>query len=147
MKPGIDGIHHLKVPVSDLGASLDFYERALGARRIPDLDHRRPDGALFAYIVEVPNLGTLLELRLDPDRARLHNGFDPVTLLVQDRAALQAWDAHLTRESIAHSPVLTGLQAWLMVVPDPDGTRIRLYTAETHGPELAPDLTNPWLTA
>ena len=35
--------------------------------------------------------------------------------------------------------------AWLIVVPDPDGHRLRLYTLETHGPELAPDEDNPWV--
>ncbi|MEV4350114.1 VOC family protein [Actinoplanes sp. NPDC049596] len=143
--PRIEGVHHLKVPVSDLQTSLDFYERALGAQRIPEADHIRPDGSLFAYILRIDNLGTLLELRLNPDRARLHGGFDPMTLLVKDRTALRAWDEHLSQQGIAHSPVLTAMQAWLMVVPDPDNTRIRLYTAETHGPELPPDAASPWL--
>ncbi|MEV4352262.1 VOC family protein [Actinoplanes sp. NPDC049596] len=145
MTPRIEGIHHVKVPVSNLDVSLDFYERALGARRIPEADHVRPDGSLFAYIVRVENLGTLLELRLNPDRARAHSGFDPMTILVEDRAALREWAAHLDREGIEHSPILTAMQAWLLVVPDPDGTRLRLYTAETHGSELAPDMTSPWL--
>ena len=32
--PSLQGIHHLKFPVSDLDRSLGFYERALGARRV-----------------------------------------------------------------------------------------------------------------
>ena len=43
--------------------------------------------------------------------------------------------------------MLVAIQAWLMVFPDPDGRRLRLYTLETHGPELAPDETSLWLTA
>jgi hypothetical protein len=30
-------------------------------------------------------------------------------------------------------------------VQDPDGNRLRLYTLETHGPELKPDEDNPWI--
>ena len=39
--PPLQGIHHLKLPVSDLDTSLTFYQRAFGARRIPAADHRR----------------------------------------------------------------------------------------------------------
>jgi catechol 2,3-dioxygenase-like lactoylglutathione lyase family enzyme len=45
------------VPVSDLDASLTFYQRAFGARRIPEADHRRESGgSLYAYILAVPGL-------------------------------------------------------------------------------------------
>ena len=39
----------------------------------------------------------------------------------------------------------TQTEAWLIVVPDPDGHRLRLYTLETHGPELTRDEDNPWV--
>ena len=146
LPPPLQGIHHLKLPVSDLDTSLAFYERAFGARRIPEADHRRvSDGSLYAYILAVPGLGTALELRLDPERAERHRLFDPVTIAVRDRATLGAWDDYLTGQGIVHSEVITAIQAWLMVVPDPDGHRLRLYTLETHGPELTPDEDNPWV--
>jgi hypothetical protein len=114
--PSLQGIHHLKVPVSDLDASLTF-----------------------------PGLGTALELRLDPERAERHRLFDPVTIAVSDRATLGAWDEYLTAKAILHSEVITAIAAWLIVVQDPDGNRLRLYTLETHGPELKPDEDNPWI--
>ncbi|SDQ30912.1 Catechol 2,3-dioxygenase [Curtobacterium sp. UNCCL20] len=144
-RPPIDGIHHLKLPVSDLPRALAFYERVLGAERIPEADHFRPNGDLFAHICRVDGLGTMLELRLHPVRAVLQRGFDPITVLVPDRAALDAWARHLDEVGVTHSPVLVGIQAWLLVVPDPDGTVLRLYTRETHGPELAADHDSPWL--
>ena len=87
----------------------------------------------------------MLELRLNPERARAHRLFDPVTISVDDREALRRWDAYLTDKSILHSPVITGVQAWLMVIQDPDGNRLRLYTHEKHGPDLAPDEDSPWV--
>jgi catechol 2,3-dioxygenase-like lactoylglutathione lyase family enzyme len=143
--PALRGIHHLKFAVSDLARSLDFYERAFGARRIAEADHRTPDGFLFAYILEIPGLGTKLELRLNPEHAEKHRKFDPVTIAVDDRAALERWAAHFDALGIAHSPVLTAIQAWILVVDDPDHRRLRLYTNEMHGPELAPDNGSPWL--
>jgi catechol 2,3-dioxygenase-like lactoylglutathione lyase family enzyme len=143
--PELKGVHHLKMPVSDLGASLDFYERALGARRIPEADHRWGDGSLFAYILAVPGLGTKLELRLHPQRAKSHAGFDPVTIAIEDRAALDEWIGYLDGVGVRHSPVITSIQAWIIVIEDPDGNRVRLYTLEKHGPELQPDHGSEWV--
>ena len=130
--PSLQGIHHLKFPVSDLDSSLGFYERALGARRVAAWDHVHKDGTRYAVILEVPGLGTHLELRLDPRAAERQRGFDPVTIAVEDRYALRAWADHLDAAGIPHSPALTAIQAWLVVFADPDGRRLRLYTLETH---------------
>lgn len=138
------GIHHLKFAVSDLDRSLRFYELALNASRIPDADHIGDDGAPYAFIVTVPGLGTLIELRLNPRQAERHKSFDAVTIAVDDRNALAGWEAHLAAHEILHSRILTALQAWLVVVEDPDGNRFRLYTLEKHEPGLEPD-TDPWL--
>ena len=144
----IDGLHHLKLPVADLHRALGFYERVLGARRIPGADHHRADdGALYAMILQVPGLGALLELRLNAGQAECQRGFDPFTIAVPDRACLQRWDAFLTAAGVPHSPVLTAIQAWVLVVEDPDLHRFRLYTRETHGADLEPDETDPWLQA
>jgi len=143
--PIIDGIHHLKFPVADLAPSEAFYKRALAAQRVRQWDHVRADGSLYAIILAVPGLGTHLELRLDPDQAMRQMGFDPVTLLVADRAALAGWIEHLDSCAVDHSPVLVAIQAWLVVFADPDGRRLRLYTRETHGPEIAPDEASPWI--
>jgi catechol 2,3-dioxygenase-like lactoylglutathione lyase family enzyme len=141
----IEGIHHLKFAVADLARSEEFYRTAFGARRLPEMDHRMPDGALFAIILDFPGLGTLLELRLDPVNARAQAEFDPMTLTVANVDALNAWIAHFDRCGLAHSPVLTGLVSWIVVVADPDGRRLRLYSRETHGPELPAMFDNPWL--
>lgn len=146
-QPAIDGVHHLKLPVADLDRSLQFYERVFGATRIPEADHRRGgDGPLYALILRVPGLTVLLELRLDPAQAEAQRGFDPVTVTVADRAALEDWAAFLDRAGVPHSPVLVAIQAWLLVLEDPDGRRLRLYTRETHGGDLKPDEDDPWIT-
>jgi catechol 2,3-dioxygenase-like lactoylglutathione lyase family enzyme len=146
-RPEILGIHHLKLNVADLARSLMFYEQALGARRVAALDHRWPSGELFAYVLTVEGLGTHLELRLSPELAERERGLDIITLAVRGREDLLRWDAHLTSFDVAHSPVLTGLIGWLLVMEDPDGRRIRFYTQERHGPELLPSRDPHWLGA
>jgi hypothetical protein len=96
-------------------------------------------------VVEVPGLGTPLQLRLDPERAARQTMFDPLGIAVDDRAALERWDAALTELGVLHSPVLEAVTGWLIVIQDPDGNRIRLYTLESHGPEAKPATNNPWL--
>ena len=87
----------------------------------------------------------MLELRLNADLADRHRGLRPVTIAVKNRQALDAWTAYLDGLGIAHSPVITAIQAWVLVLEDPDGHRLRLYSLQTHGPELTPDEDNSWL--
>ncbi|MGF6539443.1 VOC family protein [Paraburkholderia youngii] len=131
-RPTIAGIHHLKFNVSNLDRSLDFYARALGAKRLPEFDHRRRDGELFAYILDIEHLGTYLELRASPERAAREAGLDPVTFSVQTHRDLLAWHDHLEANGIRHSPVFTGVLGWLLAAEDPDGRHLRFYTLETH---------------
>jgi predicted enzyme related to lactoylglutathione lyase len=70
---------------------------------------------------------------------------DPLGVAVDDRAALKRWDATLTERGVLHSPILDAVGGWLIVIQDPDGNRIRLYTLESHGPEVKPGINSPWL--
>ena len=143
--PDIQGIHHLKFPVADLGRSLDWYTRVLQAERLPKLDHKDEQGKLYGIILDVPGLGTKLELRLNAEDAAKQAKFDPVTLAVKDQAALHAWIAYLDEWQIDHSPLLVGEVGWLLVTEDPDMRRLRFYTAEQHGPDLKPSEDQRWL--
>jgi catechol 2,3-dioxygenase-like lactoylglutathione lyase family enzyme len=89
--PPSQGIHHLKLAVTDLQRSLSFYETLFGVKRIPQADHKHEsDGSLYAFILDVPNLGTKLELRLNPEQARKHFYFDPIAIAVLTRQILNS---------------------------------------------------------
>jgi catechol 2,3-dioxygenase-like lactoylglutathione lyase family enzyme len=134
-----------EVPRVRPGPLTGLLRAGLRGTPLPHLDHRGPEGGVYAYILEFDGLGTLVELRLDPDQAEKQRLFDSVTIAVDGRAGLGRWDEHLTACGASHSPVLVSLQAWLIVVEDPDRHRIRLYTLESHGPELTPDYESPWI--
>jgi hypothetical protein len=116
-RPRALGVHHLKFAVSSLPISLAWYTRVLGAVRIPSLDHLRHDGTRFAVVCHMPEWSNLLvELRENATRARVDRAWDPVTLAVNRRQDLLVWSAWLDACGTVHSPVLTGLRGWLMVL-------------------------------
>ncbi|MCX4432119.1 MULTISPECIES: VOC family protein [Streptomyces] len=145
-RPVVQGVHHIKVPVSDLERSIAWYRSVLGARRLEEFDHVTRDGELFAVILDVPDVNVPLELRLDPATAGRLAGFDPLTFTVKGRAELDGWIRHLDLLGVTHSPVIVALMGYLLVVPDPDGVRLRFYTDEPHGlGDEHVDFASPWL--
>ena len=145
MNHEIIGIHHLKFAVSDLERSLKFYESLFGAKRVRSLDHVTEKGVLFAVILEVPNLGTPLELRHNPVAAAAQRGFDPITLSIENNAALDSWCRHLDELDFPHSPILNGLFGRLLVIEDPDQRQLRFYSLEKHAEAVKPSVHERWL--
>lgn len=143
--PPTQGIHHLKFAVSDPQVSLRFYETVFGAQWMAAADHVDQQGRVYAYICDVPAFGTKLDLRQSDQHAAAARNFDPVTLTIADRAALAQWIAHLDALQVPHSGEIVTALAFMLVIEDPDGRRIRLYTAEKHGPELPGAKDHPWM--
>ena len=143
--PTVSDIHHIKFAVADCERALAFYETVFGAHRIARADHRDAAGAIYAYYCDVPDWGTQLDLRLSKPHAEAQRRFDPVTLTIPDRATLAAWVVHLDALGVPHSGEIVTALAFMLVIEDPDGRRIRLYTQERHGPELAGEKDHPWM--
>ncbi len=99
--PPLKGIHHVKFAVSDLNRSLTFYEEVFHARRIVEWDHKHADGLLYAHILDIPGLGTYVELRLNAEHAEKHRLFNTLTIAVENRAALDQWESR--RAPLSHS--------------------------------------------
>ncbi|MGQ0573734.1 MAG: VOC family protein [Pseudonocardia sp.] len=122
------GIHHVKIPVTDLARSREWYEQVFGFTveiEFPDAE----DGVVRGVAGTVPGLGrTTLALRENPAVARGITGYDPVGFGIEDRAAADAWAVRLDRLGVAHSPVIEASIGWIVSFHDPDGTEIRLYS-------------------
>jgi catechol 2,3-dioxygenase-like lactoylglutathione lyase family enzyme len=123
--PPLHGLHHLKLPVSDLDTSLGWYEAVLGATHVKQFDHYDNDGVRYAAIVALPGVPTPLELRWAPQAAGVMRECDPVMLAVETRGQLDAWAERFDDLGADHSPVLEGAAGHLLVVADPDGIFIR----------------------
>ena len=128
--PALAGIHHLKLPVTDLARSLEWYRSRLGY----DLEAEFvEEGQLMGCAMAHPNGGPPLALRLDPERARAAAGFDYFSIGVSDKAAIDDLAARLTRLGEQHAGVHWASIGWILpLLHDPDGHEVRFYTHQRH---------------
>lgn len=128
--PTLAGIHHLKLPVSDLARSEAWYESRLGYTRALEFIE---DGKLMGVCLLHPAGGPDLALRLDPARAAAAAGFDYFAIGVPDEASIRELGAHLTALGDEHAGVHPATLGWILpMTHDPDGHEIRFYTVEHH---------------
>lgn len=128
--PVLAGVHHLKLPVSDLAASLEWYRSRLGYDVQVEFVEQ---GRLMGYGLGHPGGGPDLALRLDPDRARAAAGFDYFAIGVPDKSALDRLAVRLDALGQPHAGVHQASLGWILPdVLDPDGHALRFYTMQHH---------------
>jgi catechol 2,3-dioxygenase-like lactoylglutathione lyase family enzyme len=130
LTPTLAGIHHLKLPVSDLARSSEWYESRLGYQVIAEIVEQ---GELMGLAMKHPDGGPSLALRLDPDRARAAAGFDYFAIGVPSRDDIEKLAAHLTGLGEEHAGVHRASAGWILpLLHDPDGHEVRFYTHQHH---------------
>ena len=128
--PELDGVHHVKLPVSDLNRSRAWYESRLGYRLATEFIE---DGAVMGLALAHPNGGPDLGLRLNPELAARTAGFDYFAIGVPTKAALESLAERLTALGEQHAGVHFATIGWILPLShDPDGHEIRFYTTEQH---------------
>jgi glyoxylase I family protein len=134
--PGITGIHHFSITVTDLEASLAWYQRLLGADRVPmKFPHYEREDTGYGELLIEPRSGVVIGLHTNTgndgqqfDEAR--TGLDHVALNVATRDDLQAWTARLDELGIAHSGIRAGDTPFpfaTVVFRDPDNIQLELF--------------------
>jgi catechol 2,3-dioxygenase-like lactoylglutathione lyase family enzyme len=128
--PRLDGVHHLKLPVSDLARSLEWYRTRLGYEKSVEFVE---GGTLMGIGMRHSEGGPGLALRLDPERAAAAAGFDYFAIGVPDRAAITELADRLTALGEEHAGVHRASTGWILpLLHDPDGHEVRFYTTEHH---------------
>jgi catechol 2,3-dioxygenase-like lactoylglutathione lyase family enzyme len=122
----INGVHHVKLPVSDLGRSRSWYENVLGFEVLIEFVE---DGEVRGVALRRDGCPVQLALRHDPARATALAGFDALALLVPTREHVHVWQAALDEAGEPHGGLVTGHGGGTVLVGlhDPDGIEIRLY--------------------
>jgi catechol 2,3-dioxygenase-like lactoylglutathione lyase family enzyme len=123
----VAGFHHVKLPVSDVARSRDFYIAAFGFESQMDFVE---DGELRGASLHHPASGIGLSLRGDAERARAMAGFDMIALAVGTRDDLAVVSARAEAAGATVGEVMQGQIGWARDVTDPDGLIVRLYTYE-----------------
>jgi len=128
--PALAGIHHLKLPVTDLSRSREWYRSRLGYQVQAEFVEQ---GTLMGYALAHPNGGPPLALRLDPDRARAAAGFDYFAIGVPDKEAIDRLAGRLSDLGERHAGVHWASIGWILPdLHDPDGHEVRFYTHQHH---------------
>jgi catechol 2,3-dioxygenase-like lactoylglutathione lyase family enzyme len=128
--PALAGIHHLKLPVTDLARSREWYQSRLGYQVQMEFVEQ---GTLMGYALAHPNGGPPLGLRLSPERARAAAGFDYFAIGVPDKEAIDQLAARLTTLGEQHAGVHWASIGWILPeLHDPDGHEVRFYTIAHH---------------
>ncbi|WP_151901807.1 VOC family protein [Tsukamurella tyrosinosolvens] len=143
----LNGIHHLKLPVTDLIGTQQWWDSFLGAKRVTELDHVDPQtGALFGIVLEIPGVHVPIELRLARGPAMAIAGFDPITFAAADREALRELIQRANRLQIENSGMLRGALGWMAAFRSRDDLILHIYTVEQNTFNMAgSDQHSPWL--
>ncbi len=137
--PGFSGIHHLSLTVTDLDASLTWYQKVFTTGRLDlKIPHYGREETGYCVLLPEPRSGLILSLhtnignRGEPfDEAR--TGLDHVSFQVAGRADLQAWVAWLDELDIAHSGIVDETEPITystVVFRDPDNIQLEIIAMD-----------------
>jgi glyoxylase I family protein len=128
--PGIAGIHHAALTVSDVERSAAWYQDLLGLQCVMSGD----DETVSFRVLADFDSGLVLGVRQYHERAgtgdqfdEFRVGLDHLALQVGTRADLEAWETELSRRSITFTPIAETPIGTLIVFRDPDGIQLEFW--------------------
>ncbi len=122
--PAVVGLHHVRLPVSDVLRSRDWYSATFDFE--PCLSLEEEDRVVGVVVIH--RSGLTLGLHHAPALARALHGFCSVALSVGAVDDLDHWCRHLDTLRVQHTAPAEGHLGWYVEVPDPDGLVIELHT-------------------
>lgn len=132
-------MHHIALTVSDVDASVRWYEDVFGVHFLMDAPHQGGVGKVLAD--EAHELMIVLHRHDDNDGglfAETTTGLDHVGFLVPSRADLEAWQAHLETKGVTpcgaadkpstQSPIADEVYGSVLVFRDPDNIQLEFFS-------------------
>ena len=129
---GIQGVHHIRLTVTDVARSQAFYEQVLGfqvARQIPT-------GALLRNGSIILGLGPAFDPAAAPPDDRFDEnrvGLDHLSFAVSSYADLEAAAAAFDAAGISHGEIKDIGVAHVMAFRDPDNIQLELSVTRAQG--------------
>ncbi|HEY5011634.1 MAG TPA: VOC family protein [Acidimicrobiia bacterium] len=125
------GLHHIKIPVSDLVRSRAWYERVFDLD--PLMEFRDDEDGVVRGVSYRSKGDLTLALRENAAAANGIAGFDPFAIMLRDRSDIEHWVRRLDELAVSHSAVIEAPIGYIMTFDDPDGLQLRFYTLNEHG--------------
>jgi glyoxylase I family protein len=133
--PGVTGLHHVSLTVTDIEASLGWYQRLLRADRVPmKFPHYEREDSGYGVLLVEPRAGLAIGLHTNTanhtaqfDEAQ--TGLDHVSFNVATRADLETWTAWLDELGIKHTGIRDEKEPFpyaTVVFRDPDNIQLEL---------------------
>ena len=127
--PGMEGIGHISLTVTDIGRSVEWYQRVLGLTKMMDEQH--PGG--YAEILMTPDFQVIIGLHHHDGNegesfAEQKTGLDHVGFNVADRAALEAWVARFDELGVEHGEIEEAPYGALVAFRDPDNIQLEMLS-------------------
>jgi len=125
------GLHHVKIPVSDLVRSRAWYEEVFALEVLTEFrdDH---DGVVRGVSYRAKGDLTLC-LRENVAAAEGAVGFDFFAMMLDGRPDIESWATRLDGFGIEHSEIIEAAIGFIMSFRDPDGIELRFYTLNERG--------------
>jgi catechol 2,3-dioxygenase-like lactoylglutathione lyase family enzyme len=120
----ITGIHHIRIPVSDLNKAFGFWQGIFGYDR--DFDFPGADGVVH-WAISNRHGGPSIVLWLDPDRAANPAPYPLLSLALRDEDAVFQLAAALDRQGHDHGDIQFRLGRARVFAYDPDRNKIGCY--------------------
>ena len=131
--PGFTGVHHVSLTVTDLDASLDWYQRVFRTDRLDlKFPHYGCEDTGYSVLLPEPRSGLIFGLHTNTgnrgetfDEAR--TGLDHVSFHVSGRDELEAWTAWLDELGIDHTGIVDETEPMTystVVFRDPDNIQL-----------------------
>lgn len=134
--PAITGIHHFSVTVTDLEASLVWYERVFQAQRVPlEFPHYEREDTGYGVLLIEPRCGLAFGLHTNSGNDgeqfnEARTGLDHVGINVASLEEMESWAAWLDGLGVEHSGVRIGDVPFpfaTLVFRDPDNIQLELF--------------------
>jgi catechol 2,3-dioxygenase-like lactoylglutathione lyase family enzyme len=117
----IRGLHHVRVPVTSVDLSCDWYARVLGLELL--ILEENEDSVTGALMVH--RSGIVVGLHRAPERAAALHNFPLLGLCVDD---IESWSLRIDAMGVDHSDVEDAHLGRCVRIEDPDGIGIELHT-------------------
>jgi len=130
LPPQLTEMRGIKLPVRDIEVTTQWYARVFGWIRMFEFPDE--NGVIVGVGGRLPSVQPAgLSFRANPE-ARSQAGLE-MAFVVESKDDLERWVDHLDQLGVRHSPIIDATISWLVVLNDPDGHEIHLFSREEHG--------------